>query len=527
MGGKRGWALALALPLAGCGGSGAAAELYAPERLANLDYFIVVAYLVAVVAMGAWVGRGQTDTEDYFLAGRRMHWLPVGISIMATLFSAISYLAYPGEIYGYGITILSMWVTFWLVAPAVLYGFMPFYHRLQVTSAYEYLEVRFDGSVRTVASALFVVVRFGWMALAIYASALALHAVTGWPLVPVILVTGLVATAYTLMGGMRAVIWTDVAQFAVLVGGLLGAVAIVHSALDGGFAAVFRMAAAEQAAHPETFRLGFNWDPRPWARMTIWGCLLGQYVTFLSDYGADQVSVQRYLTTPNLTQMRRSFVINLLAVMVVLSGLALVGLGLWAYFQQHHDPAAAGLATARKFDQIFPYFITTRFPPGLAGLMIAALLAATMSSIDSGLNSVTTAIMVDFGERFGRVRGDAAQRLRAARWITCVLGVVVTLLATVVDRLGQNIIEITNKVNNAPKGVLLGIFILGMATRRATGRGVLIGTVAGFVVALYAEFWWPAATRPNFLWLTLVGLLPTLIVGWLASRPGRQGEGDG
>jgi len=314
------------------------------------------------------------------------------------------------------------------------------------------------------------------------------------------------------MGGMRAVIWTDVAQFVVLVGGLLGAMWLVHAALDGGFGEAFQLARAYDLAHPDAFRLRFHTEPSWTVRMTVWGWWIGMAATLVSDYGADQVSVQRYLANPDLRGMRRSFAINLVAVLVVLSGLALVGMGLWAYFQQHPDPVVDGL----KPDKVFPYFIAAKFPVGLSGLMIAALLAATMSSIDSGLNSVTTAIMVDFGERFGWLRGEGERHLRQARMITCVLGLAITILALYVGRIGENIIEITNKVNNAPKGLLLGIFVLALTTRRVTATGALVAAAAGFAVAMYAQTGWPLETRPSFLWLTLIGFVPTVVVGWLS-----------
>ena len=508
--------------LAGCAVTSSLSGSPSAGVLQPLDYGIIVGYLLFVVVLGIKVGQGQETTEDFFLAGRKMHWFPVGISIMATLFSAISYLGYPGEIYQHGLPITAMLPCFLFVMPIIMFGFMPFYQRLRLTTAYEYLEQRFDVRVRSLASGLFILCRLGWMAAAIYTPSLALHVVTGLPLLPLIIVCGVLATVYTIFGGMKAVIWTDVVQFFVLVGGLGGAVWIVHSHLSGGFTEAIHMARAYDQAHPEAFRLrwdfGWSWT----ARMTVLGCWIGQLVTFTSDYGVDQVTVQRYLTTPDLKQMQRSFVINLLGVLVVITGLAAVGLGLWAFFQ-HHAAEVADLAQ----DKVFPYFIARYFPVGASGLMIAALLAATMSSIDSGLNSVATAVTVDFYERFGWVEESEQVRLRLARTITLATGVVVTVLATLVGRLGD-IIAITNKVNNGFKGPLLAIFLLGMLTRKAQSRGVLLGAAVGLGVALYATYWWPEASRPSFLWITLLGLLPTLLLGWLGSlvrpAPGQAAE---
>lgn len=515
-------ALLAGVALTGCRPEPVDAPDFLHSVLRPVDYGVIVVYLCVVILLGWWVGRGQRSTEDFFLAGRAMHWFPVGLSIMATLFSAITYLGYPGEIYQYGAPILAGLLTFALVAPVVMLLFMPFYHRLRLTTAYEYLEHRFDLRVRSFASGLFVLCRIGWLAAVVYTPSLALSVVTGWDLRGIIIVCGAVATLYTILGGMKAVIWTDVVQFFAFAGGIAGALVILHYALDGGFADAFHVARVWDQTHPDAFRLRLNWDWRPTARMTVWALWIGNFITLCSDYGADQVSVQRYLTTPSLAAMRRSFLLNLVGVYTVVCGLALVGLGLWAYYQQSPDPRLAQV----KSDQVFPYFVAVHFPTGLAGLTIAALLAATMSSIDSGLNSVATALMVDFCERRGWVGADEAARLRLARRVTLALGVAVTALALEVGRLG-NIIEITNKVNNAPKGPLLAIFVLGMLTVRARPSAVLAAACVGLVAGLYTTFWWPEASRPNFLWISLVGFAVTTVLGYglsLSERGARRQE---
>lgn len=480
--------------------------------LGAADYGILAAYLAFVVGLGIWVGRGQRSTEEYFLAGRRMHWFPVGLSIMATLFSAISYLGYPAEIYQYGMRQAGLLLTFVLVTPLIILGFMPFYHRLRLTTAYEYLERRFDVRVRSAASLLFVLTRVGWMAAVIYTPSMALCAVTGWPLPVVVLGCGLLATLYTILGGMKAVIWTDVAQFCIFVGGLAGALYILHRNLNGGLDGAFYLAKLHDRVNPGSFRHGLEFDWSLVTRMTAWGCWIGALFTMTADYGVDQVSIQRYLTNRDLEAMQKSFVLNMAGVLVVVGGLMALGTGLWIYYQQHPDPRVGELTN----DAVFPHFILTHFPPGFVGLMLAALLAATMSSVDSGLNSVATALTVDFWERFGWVGGDEAARLRLARGLTLLLGLVVTVLALFVGNLGT-IIEITSKVNSGFKGPLLGIFLLGMLTRRARGTAVLAGAAVGLAVAMYTTYGWPLETRPSFMWLTVIGFVPTVLIGGLTS----------
>ncbi len=207
----------------------------------SLDYSLLLVYLIVVVGIGVWVGRGQENTEDYFLAGRSMGWFPIGISTIASLYSAISYMGSPSEYRTHDLRLTVGMLSMIPTAAVVMYVFMPFYHRLQVYTAYEYLEKRFNVKVRALASGIFVVWRILWMGTAVYVPSLVLHTITGFPLVPMILCVGVVATLYTVVGGMRAVIWTDVAQFFVLSIGSLLALWILSSHTSG-FSGIWALA---------------------------------------------------------------------------------------------------------------------------------------------------------------------------------------------------------------------------------------------------------------------------------------------
>ncbi len=355
-----------------------------------LDYLLLFAYLLVMVSIGVWVGRGQKDTREYFLAGRSMGWFPLGISTIASLYSAISYMGTPSEYFTHGAEFAVQMLAAFPSAVVVIFVFMPFYHRLKVYTAYEYLEKRFSVTVRSLASSVFILWRILWMGTAIYVPSLVLHTVTGFALLETIVAVGTVATLYTVLGGMRAVIWTDVVQFFVLFCGSILALWVVSSAV-GGISGIWTVAEAGGRTRV------LDWSLDPTVRITTWGAFLSGLVAHLGTYGTDQVSVQRYLSARSLKVMQQSFLMNMgggfpLGLMMIS-----IGLGLFAFYQLNPGQLPADI----QGDRVFPYFIASQMPAGLRGIMIAAILAAAMSSIDSGLNSVTTAIMNDFVKRFG------------------------------------------------------------------------------------------------------------------------------
>ena len=476
----------------------------------SLDYSLLLAYLVVVVGIGVWVGRGQKDTEDYFLAGRSMGWFPIGISTIASLYSAISYMGSPSEYRSYDLRLTVSIFSMIPTALVVMYVFMPFYHQLQLYTAYEYLEKRFHVTVRTFASGIFVVWRILWMGTAVYVPSLVLHTITGFPLVPMILCVGVVATLYTVVGGMKAVIWTDVAQFFMLSGGAMLALWVVSSHTSG-LSGIWSL--AEQGGRTRIV----DWSLDPTIRVTTWGALIGSLVANLAMYGADQVSVQRYLAARSLKGMRKSFILNTVGGWSMAILMIWIGLGLYAYYTIH--PGL--LPETIEGDKVFPYFIASEIPSGLRGVMIAAIFAAAMSTIDSGLNSCTTALTIDFFKRFGWLdrwatsdsRNSAAQELQLSRILTLVLGIVVTFLACFVGALGT-IVEITTKLVNSFAGPMLGIFMLGMLTRKTEWRGAFTGLLAGTLVTAFCII----EDYPSFMWFGPIGMLVTVLVGMATSR---------
>jgi len=472
-----------------------------------LDAAIVIAYLVALGAVGVYFSRRQTSLDEFFVARQSMSWLPVGLSLMAALNSGIDYLMQPSATIRFGVVLLAGTSSWLFLYPWVSRVTLPYYRRLNLYTAYEFLEARFDVRVRTLAAGIFVVWRLGWMATAIYVPCLAIDAATGGRLDfrMLILVLGALVTVYTMLGGIEAVIWNDVIQFCIMFGGLTATVWIALNHVPGGVAEIW--SAAREAGK-------MSLPPAPAGGGGLFGAI-GAYFTQplslsavviafvlgrMATYTSDQVMVQRFQTTKSMADSRRAYVINAAGDALWMFGLSFVGLALLAYFRHH--PLPSEYAT----DKIVPYFMSQAFPAGAVGLVIAAILAASLSSIDSAINSCTSVIVVDLYKRFHPRDADAAAEVRVSRIATAILGAVGTILAMNVSRIGT-LLEIANKLINAFSGPLFGIYLLAMFSRRATGGAVLAGGIFGSFVSYYVAYHTPI----GFLWPSTFGLAATVL----------------
>ena len=469
-----------------------------------LDYSIFALYLLVTVAIGTLFIKGQRTLDEYFLAGRGIGSVIVAMTVLAALFSGISFLAGPSEGYANGPVFYLVNLSFFIATPVTALVFLPFYYNSKFFTAYQYLEARFSVHLRTLASASFIIRVLLWLAAATYAPALALEQATGMPLWFTILCTGVLTTVYTTFGGMRAVIWTDVMQLIVLLGGQLAIAIIAITRVPGGLAKVIEL--GHQGG-----RLDLSFSPDPTVRLTLWGLIIGGAFLSLVQMATDQVSVQRYLSASSMKVAQRGLWLKLLLTLPVTAIFYGTGLVLYAFYQVHGDPLAAGKIA--KADQILPYFVVTELPHGFPGLFIAAIYAASMSTISAGINSLTSASLVDFYQRLWK-RPDLSEKnqLNIARWLTFAYGTLVILLAFLVHRLGT-LLEATNKVIGLIGGPLVGLFLLGILTRRATSRGAFIGWIGGLVVTIWVCFF----TNISFLWYAMTGCLATMGVGLLVS----------
>jgi SSS family transporter len=472
-----------------------------------LNTLVLGAYLLALVAVGVAFARRERSTADFFLAGRRIPWWAAGISIFATQLSAITFVSTPAVAYATDWLVLPGKAMILLMAPIVVALYLPFFRRLDLTSAYEYLERRFNVAVRLFGSASFIAFQLLRMAIVIFLPSLALSTITGIDVYTCILVMGVLSTLYTVLGGMEAVIWTDVLQTVVLLGGML--VAMVVVAVDvGGFGEVLAVARAD-----DKLRL---WNPSLSAtELVSWSILLGTFALQFGPYTTDQAVVQRYLTTKDERAAARGIWLN--GLMAIPVGLLFMALGtcLYVFFQRRPELLPLGMQN----DEVLPLFVAGQLPAGLSGLVIAGIFAASMSSLDSSMHSIATAITVDWYRRFVP-DADDARSLRLARRLVVGLGVIAVATASALATFDiRSLWFLFQQCLGLVSSGLVGVFILGIFTRRASAAGVLVGAAASVAVLVHVTWFSPL----HFYLYPVLGITTCVVVGYLASLalPGR------
>ena len=467
-----------------------------------INYLVLILYFVATILIGGYFFREQKTTRDYFLGGRTVPWYAVAASISATVFSSITYIGAAAETFHNN---LSLWLTtlpVLYVTPIVMFLILPFFYNLNVYTAYEYLEKRFDLKTRTFASILFLLLRCFYTSFIIYAISIALSVVMDFDLTMTILTLGIISALYTMLGGIKGVIWSDFLQFIVLLCGILLSAILLTNRVDGGIETIYRIAGDAGKLKLLDFSLDFT------TPVTVMGALVGSFFYNLALYGTDQVVLQRYLTTKSLRESRRSLFLNAAYILPIGFLNYAIGAAIFVFYIMYNDPNIASLPK----DGIFPYFIASQMPAGLAGLVVAGIFAAAMSTISSALNSMSTASIVDFYQRFTSKERPAEHYLRSARWLTLGWGIIITALAFKIGALGQVAAGVM-KTNGFFGGVLLGIFLLGMLNKRATGTGVFWGAIASLAIVAYVGF----GTNASFTWYPLIGCISSMLFGWLFS----------
>lgn len=444
-----------------------------------LDYGVVALYILIIFSMGTFFFRRQKSLKEYLLADRSIPWWAAGFSGIAI--SANSLLGGPGQAFKSDLSFLQYRLALPIAITINCLIIIPTFYRLELYSVYEYLERRFDLKTRLFASTLFVLLKCVYLGIVIYAPALVVAQMTGISLPIIILTIGFIATVYTTLGGIRGVVWTDVLQMCVLIGGVAAASYIVLSRIDGGIADVYRVASAEGKLNYFNFSTSFTEE------FTIWGGIIGGTFIMLTQNGVDQSEVQRFLTTSSLKKSQLAVASSML--MGALFGLVFFFLGAALYVFYLQAPEKNGFAI--NPDGIFPKFIVEELPAGITGLVIAGVFSAAMSAISAVLNSLSTVTLSDFYTRLTH----RPTSTRQARYVTIGFGIFCTLLALYVNRLGTILVAST-KLTTFFGGTLAGIFLLGMLVKRATGTGAFLGALTGFVgVLLLARF-----TPISYMW---------------------------
>lgn len=480
-----------------------AVEITAERSFGSINWTVLALYLIAMLGMGIYFMRREGDAEDFFKGGGRIPWWAAGISIYATMLSAITYMSIPAKAYATDWTYYPMLVTILVVSFPVIKYYLPFFRQLKVASAYQYLEERFNAATRLMASALFIVFMVARMALVLYLPSLALSAVTGIDIQLCIVLMGVVTIIYCTMGGVEAVIWGDVVQGCILVGGAIFSCLYLWGNTEGGFSGAWQL-----AVDNDKMRLfDWSWDYRT---ATFWVAILGGLANNLVSYTSDQTVIQRYMTTKDEKAASRSILMNGVMSVFVSIAFYVIGTGLYTFYKTH--PASLDLTMA-KTDAIFPFFMMSQMPAGIAGLLIAAIFAATMSTISSNINSVSTAFSVDFYQRF-RPAVSSKHLLRVARY-TCVIsgaiGVGIALLMCTWNIL--SLLDYFNTILGLLTSGLCGLFVMGRFFPRIGGKAALTGFVVGTVVVFMTSAW----TDVSFFLYSVIGISVSVLVALIIS----------
>lgn len=497
--------------------------------MAGIDLTIIVVYLIGTVAFGAWMSRAQRTVSDYFVSGRDIPWWAVTGSIVATETSTVTFISVPGYAFGADFTFLQLAAGYLLGRIVVSLLFVPAYFKGELLTVYQLLGDRFGGEVKRLASGLFLATRsladgFRLFATGLVLAALLLampgtaDAVTGWVpgspesavLIGSIAVIGIATIAYTFLGGMTAVIWTDVVQLGIYLLGAIVAAVLLIDAIPGGWSEVVEVARAENKLRLVDFTFDMT------RGYTLWAGILGGAFLTTATHGTDQMMVQRYLCSRTTGEARTALLVSGVIVFVQFALFLAIGTMLYVYYTGHAAQELAALTVGGRVqtDRVFPQFIVTHLPPGVSGLVVAAIFAAAMSTLSSSLNSSAAAAVGDFYLPFTGGRREDRHYLVVSRALTVAFGLLQVVIAVAAIQMSRRVVDEVLGIASFTNGVILGVFLLGTFTRDVQRRGAFAGMAVGAAVMLAVKLFTPI----HWQWYVLIGSLTTFAVGVSASR---------
>ena len=466
--------------------------------LAPLDYAVIAVYLVAITAFGSWFGRFQHTTKDYFLSGQSVPWWAVCCTVVATETSTLTFIGIPATAYAGNLTFLQLAAGYILGRIVVSTLFIPAYFRGELVTSYQLLQQTFGSRVTQLSAGLFLVTRSLADGIRLFATSLVISVVTGVPTAWSTLIVGAIMIVYTVRGGVAAVIWTDVVQMFIYAA---GAGIVAWSLLDkipGGWDEVVRAGAAAGKFQVLDFSMNTT------EVYTVWTGLLGGVALTLATHGTDQFLVQRLLAATSARAAATGLVLSGFVVFVQFILFLLIGVMLFTFHQ--HVPLDAPLA---RTDQVLPHFVVTYLPSGIAGFIVAAIVAAALSP---SLNAMAATTLNDF-HRPRRHEGDEAALLTLSRRITIFWGVVQVLIALGAQFMDRSVLDAGLSVLSFASGSILGAFLLATSAPQVGARAAWVGMLVG--LAAMTAVWWFTATA--FTWYVFIGAVTTVAVAWIAS----------
>lgn len=474
-----------------------------------LDLAIIVVYLAGAAWLGLRLSGKQQNLKGYFLGNRDLPWWAVCLSVVATETSALTVISVPTIAYLGDVTFIQVALGYLIGRIVVAFVLLPRYYRGEMTTAYSYLGLRFGRGMQGTASVAFLFTRLLADGVRLFAAAIPMKVILDglgvqlsffW----IIAILGVITVGYTLIGGIRAVVWVDVVQMGLYVVGGVIAVVFLAVQVDGSF-----LAQAAEAGKTKILDFTSNPISEPYAFVTA---VVGGALLSTASHGADQIIVQRLLTTRSLGDARRAVIGSAVVVFVQFALFLVVGLGLWSYYNGQ-SPEQLGLQTG---DAIFPTYIVNVLPTGIAGLLLAGIMASAMSTLSSSLSALSSSTMADLYEKFTHRTLSDATGLRLGRYFTLGWGLVFIAAAALFTGTDNPVVELGLSVAGLTYGGLLGAFFLGLWVRKARQLDAIIGFAIAVAVMSYLFFFQPDLI--GFTWYTAIGLVITLAVGWSLSR---------
>jgi SSS family solute:Na+ symporter len=469
------------------------------------DLAIIAAYLAGITLFGAHFRRGQKNLRDYFLGGRTAPWWAIALSIVSAETSTLTIVGTPALAFSGNMGFLQIVLGYLLARIVISFLFLPQYFRGEMFTAYELMRRRFGERIRKLTASIFLVTRALAEGVRVFAISLVISIVLGTGETASIVLIVLLTLFYTFEGGMTAVIWTDVVQMSLYVAGAVASFFVILDKIPGGWSHVVAVAGAAHKFDVFDFHFAFNMDffSRTY---TFWAGVAGGCFLTTASHGTDQLMVQRLLSARDERQSRTALFASWAVIFVQFTLFLLIGILLFVYYGDQHLPAPA------QRDRIYPEFVWHNLPPGAAGIIIAAILAAAMANLSAALNSLASTTVVDFLRARGK-QMDENQSIRIARFATIGWGAILLAIAIGAAQVSKSVLDTGLKIASVPFGALLGVFVLGVLTKKPGQGAAIAGTIAGLGTVLYVCF----ATPIAWSWYVLIGTTVTFGVGLLAS----------